>query len=137
MSQSIPTGYTPPRQSLGISSKTCPGGRDLTFRSCPRGGGGREFDKGRDFVKNESETSKNCLDQIFTGKKTQKKQVEFLTIFEVCVFSQRNFASSIGRQTNFGSSYTLQKSEELPLACLCEVFTGVMVIHTHVLHKKL
>ena len=35
MSQSIPTGYIPPGQPPGIRSKNCPGGRDLTFESCP------------------------------------------------------------------------------------------------------
>ena len=34
MSQSIPTGYIPSGQPPGISSKKCPGGRDLTFESC-------------------------------------------------------------------------------------------------------
>ena len=61
------------------------------------------------------------MDQIFTGE--NKKKVEFLTIFEVYVFSQRNFASSIGKFFGSAVTYTLQKSEELPLACLFEVFT--------------
>ena len=38
MSQSIPTGYIPPGQPLEISSKTLPGGQDLTFESCPGAG---------------------------------------------------------------------------------------------------
>ena len=38
MSQSIPTGYIPPGQTPGISSKTLPGGRDLTFESCSGAG---------------------------------------------------------------------------------------------------
>ena len=84
MSQSIPTGYIPPGQPLGISSKNLPGGLGFDFRKLP---GGREFDKGRDYVENESETSKYSMDQIFTGE-NKKKQVEFLTFFEVCVFSQ-------------------------------------------------
>ena len=59
MSQSIPTGYIPPLGNpRGLAQKTCPGGRDLTIESCPGGGGGREFDKDRDFVENESETCK-------------------------------------------------------------------------------
>ena len=36
MSQSIPTGYTPPPR--GLAQKDCPGGRDLTFESCPGAG---------------------------------------------------------------------------------------------------
>ena len=75
-------------------------------------------------MKNGSETSKNCVDQIFTGE-NKKTQVEFLTIFEVYVFSQRNFASSLGQFFGSAVTYTLQKSEELPLTCLFEVFTGL------------
>ena len=75
-------------------------------------------------MKNGSETSKNCVDQIFTCE-NKKKQVEFFTIFEVYVFSQWNFASSIGQFFSSAVTYTLQKSEELPLACLFEVFTGL------------
>ena len=46
-----------------------------------------------------------------------------MTIFEVSVFSQWNFASSIGQFFGSAVTYTLQKSEELALACLFEVFT--------------
>ena len=38
MSQSIPTGYIPPGQPPGLAQKHCPGGRDLTFESCPGAG---------------------------------------------------------------------------------------------------
>ena len=55
MSQSIPTGYIPPGQPPGINSNSLPGGSRFDFRKLP---GGREFDKDRDFVENESETSK-------------------------------------------------------------------------------
>ena len=41
------------------------------------------------------------------------------------MFSQWNFASSIGQFFGSAVTYTLQKSEELPLACLFEVFTGL------------
>ena len=64
MSQSIPTGYIPPRQPPGISSKRLPGGWDLTFESWP---GGWEFDKGGDFVEIESETF--CLSIGFISDK--------------------------------------------------------------------
>ena len=69
MSQSIPTGYIPWATSE-ISSKTCPGVRDLTLKSCLGAGNSTT---GRDFVKNESETSKNCVDQIFTGENKEDK----------------------------------------------------------------
>ena len=38
MSQSIPTGYIPPGNPRGLAQKHCPGGRDLTFESCPGAG---------------------------------------------------------------------------------------------------
>ena len=41
----------PPGQLSGIHSKKLPGGWDLTFESCP---GGREFDKGLDFVESSN-----------------------------------------------------------------------------------
>ena len=54
MSQSIPTGYIPTGQPPGISSKNLRGRSEFDFRKLP---GGQEFDKDRDFVENESETS--------------------------------------------------------------------------------
>ena len=59
MSQSIPTGYIPPRQPPGLAQKTCPGGLGFYFKKLPGGW---------DFVKNENETSHTCVDQIFTGE---------------------------------------------------------------------
>ena len=38
------------------------------------------------------------------------------------MFSQWNFTSFIGQFFGSAVTYTLQKSEELPLACLFEVF---------------
>ena len=36
MCQSVPTGYIPPPGNpRGLAQKHCPGGRDLTFDSCP------------------------------------------------------------------------------------------------------
>ena len=35
LSQSIPTGYVPPGNPRGLAQKNLPGGRDLTFESCP------------------------------------------------------------------------------------------------------
>ena len=85
-----------------------------------------EFDKGRDFVKNEIKTFKrNCVDQIFTGE-NNKKHVEFLTFLSLhctCFFIE----IFPGLWVNFLvllSHIPYQKSEELPLACLFEVFTG-------------
>ena len=58
MSQSVPTGYIPPRQPPGISSKTLPGGSGFDFWKLP---GGREFDKGGDFVEIQSEIFCPCI----------------------------------------------------------------------------
>ena len=54
MSQSIPTGYIPPPEKPpGISSKTLPGRSGFDFWKLL---GGREFEKGGDFVEIGSET---------------------------------------------------------------------------------
>ena len=51
MSQSIPTGYIPPGQPPVIRSKKLPEGSGFDFWKLP---GGREFDKGRDFVESSN-----------------------------------------------------------------------------------
>ena len=101
MSQSIPTGYIPPRQPPGISSKACPGGRDLAFESCPGAG-------------NSTRTGilwkmkvKLSVDQIVLVK--TKKQAEFLTFFEVYVSSQWNFFWSMSQFFDSVITHTLQK----------------------------
>ena len=38
MSQSIPTGYIPPGQPPGVSSKKLPGGSGFDFQKCPGAG---------------------------------------------------------------------------------------------------
>ena len=69
MSQSIPTGYIPTAGNpRGLAQKTCPGGQDLTFKSFPMA---ENSTRAGIFMKNESETSKNCVDQIFTGEKNK------------------------------------------------------------------
>ena len=71
----------PPGQPPGISSKNLPGGRDLTFESCPGAG-------------NSTRTGilwkmKVKLNKIAWIKFLQViKQAELLTFFEVYVFSQ-------------------------------------------------
>ena len=65
MSQSIPTGYIPPGNPRGFAQKTCPGGRDLTFESCP--GAGNSTRTGI-MWKMEVKLQKNYVDQIFTGE---------------------------------------------------------------------
>ena len=113
----------PPGQPPGISSKTCPGGRDLTFESCLGAG-----NPTRTVIlwKMNVKLQKNSVDQIFTGE--NKKQAEFLTFFEVYLFSQWNLSWSMGQFLNFGSAitHTLQKiSGVAPGLFIFEVFTGL------------
>ena len=85
---------------------------------------GPGFDKGRDFVENESETSKKLRGSIFTGE-NKKKTSRIFDLFRVYLFSQWNFPSSMGQFFGSVVTYTSQKSEEFPMACLFEVFTGL------------
>ena len=125
MSESIPTGYIP----RGLAQKTCPGRRDLTFESCPGAGNST---RAAILWKMNLKRQKNNVDQIFTGEntKTKQKQVEFLTFFEVYVFFQWNFSWSMGQFFGSTVTHTLQKSEELPLACLFEAFTELWLSTT-------
>ena len=71
MFQSIPTGYIPPPgQPPGISSKTLPGGSGFDFWKLP---GGREFDKGRDFVEIQSEAFCPCIGFISDKYRVSQK----------------------------------------------------------------
>ena len=47
-----------------------------------------------------------------------KKEAEFLTFFEVYVFSQWSFSWSVDQFFGSASHIPYKKSEELPLACL-------------------
>ena len=104
----IQLGTSPlPGQPRGLAQKTCPGGRDLTFESCP----GAENSKRTGIlwkmkVENESETSKKIAWINFTGE--NKKQAEFLTFFEVYVFSQWNFSWSMDQFFGSAITHTLQ-----------------------------
>ena len=69
MSQSVPTGYISPGNARGLAQKTCLKWSGFDFRKLP---GGQEFDNGLGFVENESETSKNSVDQIFRGENKQE-----------------------------------------------------------------
>ena len=60
---------TSPRQPLGISSKTLPGGSGFDFWKLPRS---REFDKGGDLMEIQSETF--CLFIGFIGDKYRVSQ---------------------------------------------------------------
>ena len=57
---------TSPRATPGISSKNFPGGRDLTFESCP--GAGNSTRTGILWKMKAKLKKKNSVDQIFTGE---------------------------------------------------------------------
>ena len=104
MSQSIPTGYIPPGNPRGLTQKTCPGGRDLTFESCP--GAGNSTRTGI-LWKTKVKLQKNSVDQFLQVK--TRKQAEFFTFFEVYVFSQWNFSWSMDQFFGSAITHTLQK----------------------------
>ena len=73
-------------QQLSRLIYASPQSKHLTFESCP--GAGNSTRAGI-LWKMKLKIQKSSLDQIFTGeKKPRKKQVEFLTFFEVYVFFQ-------------------------------------------------
>ena len=110
----------PPGNPRGLAQKTCPGGRDLTFKSSPKAGNST-----RAWILWKMEVKLKKIAWIKFLQVKTGKQVEFLTSFKVYVFSQWNFASSIGQFFGPAVTCTSQKFEELPLACLFEVFTGL------------
>ena len=63
------------------------------------------------------------MDQIFTSE-NKRKQVEFFTFFEVYVFFQWNILLVYGSIFDGTVTHSLQKSEELLLACLFQVSLG-------------
>ena len=80
-------------------------------------------------MENKIETSKHSVDQIFTSEnKKKKKQVEFFTFFKVYCMCFVNSLIFPGLWVIFLvllSHIPYKESEELPLACLFEVFTGL------------
>ena len=119
MSQSIPTGYVPSGNPRGLAQKTCPGGRDLRFESCP--GPGNSTKTGI-FWKMKLTLQKNSVDQISTGE-TKKNKKNFLPFTRLKCFFQSNFSCLWVNFLVQLSHIPYKKSEELPLACLFEVFT--------------
>ena len=125
MSQSIPTGCVPPGKS--------PGGRDLTFESCPRAGNSTRAGILWKMILKLQKIAWIKFLQVKTKKKNkQNKQVELLTFFEVYVFCQSNFSWSIGQ---FFHTY-LTKIWRVAPGLFIWSFCWFMVIHTHFLHKK-
>ena len=97
-----------PGQPPGISSKNFPGGSGFDL-NC---------------VKNEIETSKNSVNQIFTGenKKKPKQTSRIFDLFRGLRVFSMEFLLVNG---SIFSHIPYKKSEELPLACLFEVFIGL------------
>ena len=85
MSQSIPTGCIPPGNPWGLAQKTCPGGQDLAFESCPGGGNSRSF--GILWKMKLKHSQKNSVDQIFTGENKKKTSRIFYLFRSLRVFS--------------------------------------------------
>ena len=124
MSQSIPTGYIPPGNPRGLVQKTCPGGRDLIVESCPRAGNST---RAGIMWKMKLKLKKIAWIKFLQVKtNTKKKTSRFFDLFRgLRVFSIEFFLV-------YGSifwfcchTYFTKISEELPLACLFEVFTGL------------
>ena len=122
MSQSIPTGYIPRATPGDWLKKTCPGGWNLTFESCP--GAGNSTRAGI-LWKIKLKLKKNSVDQIFTKKnKTSGVLDLFRGLHCTCLFN----GIFPGLWVNFLvllSHIPYEKYEELPLACLFEIFTGL------------
>ena len=123
---------TSPGQPPGFPQKAFPGGRDLTFESCP--GAGNSTRTGILWKMKVKLQKKNSVDQIFTGE--NKKQAEFFSFFEVYVFLNGIFP---GLWVNFLvllSHIPYKKSEELPLACLYLKFSLGYGFHTYFCTKS-
>ena len=82
MSQSIPTGYIPPGNPRGLAQKIARGS-GFDFRKLP---GGREFDKGGDFVEIQSETFCPCIgfisDKYRVSQELLKNGEHFIVDFQ-------------------------------------------------------
>ena len=81
-------------------------------------------------MKNEGETSKNCMNQTFTGENKKETSKIFDDFRGLCVFLMEFW---FVYRSIFGSAvtYTLQKSEELSLACLFEVLISLGYGYPH------
>ena len=89
----------------------------------------KEFDKDRDFVENESETSESSVDQIFTGE--NKKKLNFLPFSGFTCFINGIFP---GLWVNYWFCYHTYLAKNLrccPWLVYIWSFHWVMVIHTY------
>ena len=121
MSQSIPTGYIP----RGLAKKLARG-VGIWLLKFARGPGIRQKPG---FCGKWKWNFKIIAWIKFLQVKT--KQVEFLTFFEVYVFSQWNFSWSMGQFFGSAVIHTEQKIWRVALGLFIWRFHRVMVIHTH------
>ena len=113
VSRSILTGYIPPGQPTEIISKNLPGGRDLTFESCPGAGNSTRT---RILWKMKVKLQKNSVDQIFTGENENK--LNFLPFSRFTCFLNGIFPGLWVNYLVLLSHIPYKKCEELPLAGL-------------------
>ena len=115
---------TSPGQSHGISSKNLFRGSEFDFLKLP---GARNSTRAGILRKMKLKLHNNSVHQIFTSE--NKKKVEFFTFFEVFTVLYMYFSWKFpDLWVNFLvllSHIPYKKSEELSLACLFEVFTGL------------
>ena len=120
----------PPGQPRGLAQKSCPGGRDLTFESCP---GDENSTRVGILWKMKLKLQKNSVDQIFTGenkKKTSRIFDLFRGLHHTYFFSMEFF---LVYGSIFGSAvtHTLQKICGVTPGLFIWSFHWVMVIHTY------
>ena len=88
-------------------------------------------------MENESETSKNSVDQIVTGLVKTKNKLNFLPFSRFVCFLNRIFPGLWVNCLVLLSHIPYKKSEELPLACLYLKFSlGYGYAHL-LLYKRL
>ena len=75
ISQSVSTGYISPGNPWGLAHKTCPGGWDLIFESCPGAG---KSTRARVMWKLKLKLQKYRVDQIFTGETKKTSRIFYL-----------------------------------------------------------
>ena len=83
MSQSVPTGYILPSNPWGLAKKTCLGGQDFMFDSCP---GARNSTRTRILWKMKVTLQRNSVDQIFTGENKNKLNFRGLRVLPMEFF---------------------------------------------------
>ena len=126
-------GTSPPGNPQGLAQKTCPGGRDLTFESCP--GAGNSTRAGI-LWKMKLKLQKTALIEFLDVKKKTSRIFDLFRGLHCKCFSMEFF---LVNGSIFGSAvtHTLQKIWGVAPGLLIWSFHWVMVIHAYFLHKRL